>query len=372
MKKRFFKVILPLLSIIMLVIMIVGGCARTTTEPLPAEPAADEPAVDEPAAPDAEEKPLVFGNIPAALSDEWNGYSVENFMFAAEKKGVEVQVIDPNWDGERALNSLEDFIIKDVDAVSVFVLTPEQAQAFVDIANAAQMPIAFENTNLSDNPHFPPLTGEYVFNVHEDYRTEAYKSVSYAAENNLGSKLFFLRGSPGMGIAEESHAGVEMAVAEYDNIELVGYRDTMWNTETGQNALSDVIQAGIDFDVVFCNNEPIAVGAMNALRDAGLEGEIPIVASNGSPNGLKMIEEGQLAATVSVPVSLQGLYIFKALYLYVTEGIVPPYKRIVIPSMLIDQSNVHEAISWMPSEGLIDLIGGLDDWDTKGVGEHYE
>ncbi len=175
-----------------------------------------------------------------------------------------------------------------------------------------------------------------------------------------------------MGIAEESHAGVDMAVAEYDNIELVGYRDTQWNTETGQNALSDVNQAGKDFDVVFCNNEPIAVGALNALRDAGLEGDIPVVASNGSPNGLRMIEEGELAATVSVPVSLQGLYIFKALYLYTTQGIVPPYTRIVIPSILIDQSNVHEAISWQPSEELIDLIGGLDNWDTKGVGEYYE
>ena len=367
MKKRFLKSTLPLITVMMLVVMIVGGCA--STEPVPAEPTPAETVADPTV---EEEEGLVFGNIPAALSDEWNGYSVENFMFAAEKKGVEVQVIDPNWDDEHALNSLQDFIVKGVDAVSVFVLTPEQAQAFVDIANEAQMPVAFENTNLSENPHFPPITGEYVFNVHEDYRTEAYKAVSYAAQNNLGSKLFYLRGMPGMGIAEESHAGVDMAVAEYDNIELVGYRDTQWNTETGQNALSDVIQAGIDFDVVFCNNEPIAVGALNALRDAGLEGDIPVVASNGSPNGLRMIEEGELAATVSVPVSLQGLYIFKALYLYTTQGIVPPYTRIVIPSILIDQSNVHEAISWQPSEELIDLIGGLDNWDTKGVGEYYE
>ena len=359
MKKSLLnKVVISLTVAAVFIVMVASGCAAET-------PVAVEEPVDT-------EEGLVFGNIPAALSDEWNGYSVENFLFAAEKKGVEVQVLDPNWDDEFALNALEDLIIREVDAVSVFVLTPEQAQAFVTTANDADMPIAFENTNLSENPHFPPITGDYVFNVHEDYRTEAYKAVSYAAENNLGSKLFYLRGAPGMGIAEESHAGVEAAVAEYDNIELVGYRDTMWNTETGQDALLDVIQAGIEFDVVFCNNEPIAVGAINALRDAAMLDEVNVVASNGSPNGLQMIRDGELAATVSVPVSLQGLYVFKALYLYVTEGIVPPYQRIVIPSTLITQDNVDEAISWMPSEALIDMVGGLDDWDTKGLGEHYE
>ena len=33
-----------------------------------------------------EEKDIAFGNIPVAMSDEWNGYSVENFKYAAAKK----------------------------------------------------------------------------------------------------------------------------------------------------------------------------------------------------------------------------------------------------------------------------------------------
>ena len=52
--------------------------------------------------------PIVFGNIPVAMSDEWNGYSVENFLYAAEKMGVEVVTLDSEWDGERALNNLEE------------------------------------------------------------------------------------------------------------------------------------------------------------------------------------------------------------------------------------------------------------------------
>ena len=95
-----------------------------------------------------------------------------------------------------------------------------------------------------------------------------------------------------------------------------------------------------------------------------------IVASNGSPNGLEMIKKGEIVATASIPVSLQGLYIFKAMYLYAAKGLVPPSKHIVIDDMMIDKNNIDEAISWIPSDKLIELIGGLENWDTKDYGQY--
>jgi len=75
-------------------------------------------------------------------------------------------------------------------------------------------------------------------------------------------------------------------------------------------------------------------------------------------------------ATASVPVSLQGLYLFKAMYLYATKGLVPPSKHIVIDDMMIDKNNIGDAISWIPSDALIEKIGGLENWDTKGYGQY--
>jgi len=302
-------------------------------------------------------KPLVFGNIPVALSDEWNGYSVENFKYAAAKKGVKVVVLDPKWNGEKALANLEDLIARKVDQVSVFIYTPEQAQKFIKIANAAGVPISFENTKLTGK-----VTGKYVADVAVEYYKVGYEAIKYFSEKYPGAKVFYARGLPGMGIVEEYMRGIKDALKDTGNkVTISVMRDTKWDTATGQNVTQDVIAAGKKFDVIFANNESIAVGCYNALKDAGMEKHIPIVSTGGGPTGIKLLKEGILAATIACPVSLQGLYLFKAMWLY-SKGIKPPKKFITYPVIPITLDNIDKDIPWKPSDKLIKMIGGLDSW----------
>jgi ribose transport system substrate-binding protein len=305
----------------------------------------------------AEEKDLVFGNIPVALSDEWNGFSVENFKYAAEKKGVQVEVLDSEWDGEKALRNLEDLITKNVDHISVFVYTPEQAQDFINRANDADTPISFENTKLIGK-----VSGDFVMNVAFEYYDFGYEAVKYIGETWPGAKLFYVRGLPGMGIVEEYMRGINDALDEFGAVELAVQRDTNWDTETALNATQDAIAAGEEFDVIFANNESMAVGSYNALEDAGLAGEIPIVSTGGGPTGVQMLNDGIIDATIAGPVSMQGLYLFKAMYLYEAKGIEPPENFIAPGVMPITVDNLDENIAWEPSDDLIDMIGGLDEW----------
>ena len=306
---------------------------------------------------EAKEEKIVFGNIPVAMSDEWNGYSVQNFEYAAAKKGIEVEVLDSEWDGEKALNNLEDLITKGVDHISVFVYTPEQAQDFIKRANEVGIPISFENTKLVGK-----VTGDFVMNVAFEYYDFGYEAAKYVSQVYPGSKLFYVRGLPGMGIVEEYMLGIEDALEEFGTVELAVYRDTNWDTETALNATQDVIASGEEFDVIFANNESMAVGCYNALKDAGLDGKIPIISTGGGPTGVQMLKDGIIQATIAGPVSLQGLYLFKAMYLYTVKGIEPPTNFIAPGVIPITLENLDENIPWEPSDELIEMIGGLDEW----------
>ena len=306
---------------------------------------------------EAEDDTVVFGNIPVAMSDEWNGYSVENFLYAADKVGVEVITLDSEWDGERAQNNLQDLITRGVDHVSVFVYTPEQAQDFINIANEEGVPISFENTKLTGQ-----VDGDFVMNVAFEYYDFGYEAAKYISETYPGSKLFYVRGLPGMGIVEEYMVGIQDALDEFGTVELALQRDTNWDTETAQNVTQDAIAAGEEFDVVFANNESMAVGVYNALEDAGLAGEIPIISTGGGPTGVQMLRDGIIQATIAGPVSLQGLYLFKAMYLYTVKGIEPPESFIAPGVQPITLDNLDENIPWEPSDELIEMIGGLESW----------
>jgi len=301
---------------------------------------------------------VVFGIIPASMSDEWNGFSVENFKYAAAKKGVEVVVLDPNWDGEKAQNNLEDLITMGVDHIGVFVYTPEQAQDFINRANEAGVPISFENSKVVGS-----VSGDIVANVAFSYYDFGYEAAKYISQTYPGSKLFYVRGLPGMGIVEEYMVGIEDALKEFGTVEMTITRDTSWDTETAFNATQDVIASGEDFGVIFANNEAMAVGCYNALKDAGLDGEIPIVSTGGGPTGVQMLKDGIIQATIAGPVSLQGLYLFKAMYLYSVKGEKPPETYIKPHSVqAITLDNLGDNIPWEPSDDLIELVGGLDSW----------
>jgi ABC-type sugar transport system substrate-binding protein len=364
MKKTALWLLMIALSIALVVSFTMAGCqaeeAAETTAAAEETTAAETTAAETTAAETTEEEmaeKLVFGNIPVALSDEWNGYSVENFQYAADKKGVEVIVLDAEWDGEKALNNLEDLITQNVDHISVFVYTPEQAQDFINRANEVGIPISFENTKLVDQ-----VTGDYVVDVAFEYREFGYEAAKFVSLNYPDSKLFYCRGLPGMGIVEEYMVGINEALDEFGNVELAVMRDTNWDTETALNATQDVIAAGEEFDVIFANNESMAVGCYNALEDAGMAGDIPIVSTGGGPTGVQMLKDGIIDATIAGPVSLQGLYLFKAMWLYESEGIEPPEKYIAPGVIPITLDNLDENIPWEPSDDLIDMIGGLDEW----------
>ena len=359
-------------SVVIALLLAIGfsGCkqevAPETTaaaETTAAETAAETTAAETTAAETEPAKQLVFGNLPTALSDEWNGYSVENFEFAATTKGVEVQVIDAGWDGAKQLANFEDLVSKGVDAIGVFIWTPESGEQYAQIAKEAGIPIFFENTKLSSELIGYEFQGDYVFNVACEYDNIGYQAIKWLDTEYPGAKIFYVRGQPGMGIVEAYEAGVERAIAESTSGTTIAIRrDTQWDTQTSQPEVSDVIASGEEFDAIFANNEPVAQGAYNALKDAGLEGTIPIIATGGGPTGLKQFEEGIIDATVASPVSLQGLWLFKAMWLYVAQGIEPPEKFIPLPNMVITPDNLDENIPWPATEDLFEYVGGLDSW----------
>jgi len=364
MKKPLWKALILSTIIAVLALMVVSGCKTTTTETTAAETTAAETTAAETTAAEttAAAKKLVFGNLSPSLSDEWNGYSVENFKFAAEKKGVEVQVFDAGWDNAKHIANLEDAMNKKLDAISVYVWTPEEAEMFAEKAKEQDYGLFFENTKLDSDIIGYDFKGDYIFNVACEYDNIGYEAIKWLDENYPGAKIFYVRGQPGMGIVEAYEAGVERAIAESTSGTTIAIRrDTNWDTQTAQPEVTDVIASGAEFDAIFANNEPVAQGAYNALKDAGIEG-IPIIATGGGPTGIKQFEEGIIQATVASPVSLQGLYLFKAMWLYASQGIEPPQKFIPLPNMVITPDNLDENIPWTPSEELFEYVGGLDSW----------
>lgn len=293
----------------------------------------------------------VFGNIAYNMKDVWNQYSVESFDFAAATVGVETITLDSENSLEKSVSLMEQLIAKDVDGISVFPISPEQAATLGKMAADAGIPVTFENT-------VPALDEkDYISVIAAEYDVIGETAIKYIAETYPGAKVLYVAGATGGGVYESYQEGVDRALAELaGTVEVVSVVHGDWETELSMNVTADAIQSGTVFDVVFANSELMAKGVKNALDEAGLN--IPIIATGGGPDGLKMIEDGEITATMSAPVSLQGIISFKSLYQYVVLGETPE-KSISLPIIPVDKSTLAKAISWKPSDSAIEYVGGI-------------
>jgi ABC-type sugar transport system substrate-binding protein len=294
------------------------------------------------------EKELVFGNIAWKRSDVWNSYSIENFNWVAEKFDVQTATVDAQAQTSRAVSAMEDLISRGVDGISVFTITPELDVRLAKMANEAGIPVTFENSKPGEGDY------DYISVVACQYEDIGYAAGKYISENYAGSKMFYVMGQPGMNITERYQEGLHRALEEYDTVELVGTQPTDWGAEKAMNVTQNAIQAGKEFDVIFANNEQMAGGVVNALQDAGMFEEVDIVATGGGPHGMEMLKNGEIDATMSAPVSVQGMATFLVLYNYIVKGEEPPQKFIPVPVIPVTQENVDEAITWEPSQQVYD------------------
>ena len=290
----------------------------------------------------AEDKDLTFGYIAYDMSDIWNEYSAKAFEYAAEQNGVETVVLDSKNSLEESITAMESLIQQGVDGISIFPISTEQGAQLVKMANEAGIPVTVENFAMDDIED----PGDYIASVACEYDKIGEAAIKWIAEQKEGAKIFFCAGQQGAGVYEKYQEGVDRALEELDGkVEVVSTLHGDWLTDKAYNVTTDLINSGTEFDYIFANNDMMAQGCYNALKDAGKEG-IPIVSTGGSPDGYQMLQDGIEAANMTAPVSIQGVKTFLNLYNKVALGEDPAEEFTALPVIPVSADDTSSYIAW--------------------------
>ncbi len=99
--------------------------------------------------------------------------------------------------------------------------------------------------------------------------------------------------------AIERRQGLLNALADHPDAELLDYQAADWDTQKANQIMSSFItRFGDDIKGVFCANDTMAFGALEALRAEGLAGVIPVVGYDGTDQAVELIIKGEMGATV--------------------------------------------------------------------------
>ncbi|TVR66531.1 MAG: D-ribose ABC transporter substrate-binding protein [Spirochaetaceae bacterium] len=248
---------------------------------------------------------------------------------AAAALGVQLLFADAQNDSAKQAADVESFISRGVDAI---LISPMTVDALVPaIEDAVSRGIAVATVDRQAN------TDEVLVHVGAD-NVEGGRAAARFIIDQLGGsgRVIQLEGTPGASAAIDRKAGFDEVIAG-SNIQVLASQPADFGRAQGQTVMENLIQAHPDFDAVFGANDEMIIGAIEAMRGAGLDvGSIVTVGFDATPDAFAYINDGLLDATVDQFPGEQASRALQALVDFVQDGRRPAQKVQLISPLPVD------------------------------------
>ena len=263
------------------------------------------------------------------------GIGLKDYMTAkADAMGdVELTVVDAGGDAAKQLQQVETFISQKVDAIIMQPQEQEACSPAIDKAKAAGIPIINCNSLTITEPD------AYVGSNDSE---SAEIAMTYIAEQ-LGGKgnVLMMHGHPGQTAEVKRTEGAMDILAQNPDMTLLDEQTADWDRAEAMTLMENSIQAyGDQINAVFCQNDEMALGALNALVQAGKKDNVLVVGVDAIDDALQSVKDGKMDATVYQDCKGQAEGAIEAAYKLAKGESVE--KEILIPFILVTTENVDE------------------------------
>lgn len=350
--KRLLALTLALFMVVSLVACASTSTSTTTATAADSSSATDSASESAATADSASETATVpHWTIGFANRDDTDVYlkQVEDAFKALvdQDSTLECYFADAGGDSQTQLGQLDNFNIQGVNAV---VLVPQDSSTVVNYVedwNKQGIPV-FCSSQSSDG-------GDFTFVGASDYDTGLYEGQYAYAHLPQGAKVLYLGGDLGYQTSIDRRQGFvdglkERIKSDWDgkvlnengDVEVLSWQCTMYTMEEGMTVTEDWIQTFDNFDAIVCVNDSTALGALEALKGAGIN-NCMIISIDGVEDALHAVKDGTMACTVMQSYTAQAQALYDAVKVAQNGGTNP---AVINPDViLVDISNVDQYLS---------------------------
>lgn len=281
------------------------------------------------------------GYSTSLAANEWMKAQRHGVIETAKTHGFDLSVVDANDRPEKQVKDLEDLVMRRMDAIIVNTYYADAITPAVREINEAGIPLVVLSSSLSSSV-------DWTAHLAIDNLGTATKAGEIYVEKLGGKgKVILMEGKTGSFVNEERTRGWRTVIEQNPGIEIAGH--AVANYERGQalRKMEEFLQSVRDIDAVYCNNDEMALGVLQAVREAGLEDRIWITGYDGvQPEMMKAISEGQIFGTFhNTPMGVEGVEVVAKILSGETLD-----KRIVFQSPFISKDTLSEF--WDPATGM--------------------
>src|SRR5450432_1041893 len=219
-------------------------------------------------------------------------------------------------------------VLKDRPDVVIFIPVDDVAMIpTVKELNEAKIPVVLVSN---------PLPGDFVTYVGADDFEIGYREAHYLFHTLGGKgKIVVIEGTPAAVTNRERIRGYQRAFAESPGIEVLGSGSGNYQQPDAKRVMEKFLAAYPQIDAVLSANDGMALGALEALKEAGRTSVV--IGINGILPAVKQIETGAILASVDFNMFKIGCTATRAAVRYLKREPLP--EKVILPAEIIDKTN---------------------------------
>ncbi|MDQ2847378.1 MAG: substrate-binding domain-containing protein [Actinomycetota bacterium] len=206
-------------------------------------------------------------------------------------------ITDAQQDSSKQVSQVQQFIQQKVDILIVSPNEPDPLTPPVEQACKAGIKVIILDRTVNTNCITAFIGGDNV---------AAGKAAGALAAKLLpsGGDVAELQGILSDQPQIDRDKGFREGIASNPKIKVVKNQEAKWLKENATAIMQQWLQAGTKIDLVYAQNDPMALGAYLAAAGAGKQKDIKFIGTDGlaiSDGGIRAVQQGQLAGTFIYP-----------------------------------------------------------------------
>ncbi|MGN1478812.1 MAG: substrate-binding domain-containing protein [Acutalibacteraceae bacterium] len=244
---------------------------------------------------------IVVGFSQVGAESDWRTANTTSMKETfTEANGYKLIFDDAQQKQENQIKAIRSFIQQEVDYIVLAPVTETGWDTVLTEAKNAKIPVIIVDrmVKVSDDSLYTAWVGS-------DFRSEGDKAVEWldtylksVGRENEQINIVHIQGTIGASAQIGRTDGLTAGVEAHDNWKIVAQQTGEFTQARGQEVMESVLKNTSDIDVVYCENDNEAFGAIDALKAAGKtygkDGDIIIISFDSTRQGLTRTLSGEI------------------------------------------------------------------------------
>ena len=243
---------------------------------------------------------ITVGFSQVGAESEWRTANTRSVREALVAPEFNLRFSDAQQKQENQIKALRSFIAQGVDVIAFSPVVETGWDNVLREAKTAGIPVVLTDraVNVADDSLYATLIGS-------DFVEEGRRAARWVIEDSQGKqgpiRIVELQGTVGSAPANDRMRGFKEVIDGDSRFQIVRSQSGDFTRARGKEVMEAFLKAeGDNIDVLFAHNDDMAIGAIQAIEEAGRKPgtDIRIVSIDGVRGAFEAMKAGKLNATV--------------------------------------------------------------------------